>query len=159
MKAKKQELTTAMMDSISDVLETMFFLPMDFISSETATKLWSESSKQTQTIKIGFSGPFSGFLVLLIPIRLAENITADFMGLDSTEITKEHVNGTTQEIANMILGNIFSKYDDQAVFNLEIPEIISDANYKDLSPCQENELVFCVDTLDDYLIIKMIIDS
>ncbi len=159
MIAKKQELTTAMMDSISNVLETMFFLPMDFISSESATKLWSERSRQIQTVKIGFSGPFSGFLALLIPVRLAENITADFMGLDQTEITKDHVNGTTKEIANMILGNIFSKYDDQAVFNLEVPEIISNANYKDLSPCQENELLFCVDTLDDHLAIKMIIDS
>jgi len=159
MIAKKQKLTTAMMDSISNVLETMFFLPMDFISPESITKLWHKSSSQIQTVKISFSGPFSGFLMLLIPVGLAENITADFMGLDQTEVTKDHVNGTTKEIANMILGNIFSKYDDQAVFNLEVPEIIPDAKNISPAPENENELVFCVDTLDDHLVIKMIIDS
>ena len=51
-------------------------------------------------------------------------MTEMFMGLEADGVTDTHLLGTISEAINMIAGNTFSRLDDQAVYNLEIPELV-----------------------------------
>lgn len=150
-------LTTAMMNSISDVLETMFFLPLDFSDVVNMQALWGDEKDQIITAKLSFNGSFSGYCVSYIPKKLAMSITANFMGIDEENISDEHVNETVKEILNMISGNIFSNLDPQEVFDLAVPElIIFDGNGVDSSESKE-DIFIGIDTLDNHIAFQMVI--
>ena len=59
-----------------------------------------------------------------MPESLAISISADFLGERREAISEEHVNGTVQEMINMLAGNALMAFDPQALFNLEIPCVI-----------------------------------
>ena len=82
MKMKKEALTAAMKNSISDVLETMFFLPLDFSDAADIDKQWGASQENILAAQLNFGGPFGGCAVFGIPQRLALSMTADFLGSD-----------------------------------------------------------------------------
>jgi len=72
---------------------------------------------QIVAAKLNFSGPLSGYAIFCIPKKSAVSITADFMGKDEQEISNDQINGTVKEIINMIIGNTFSMYDPDVVFD------------------------------------------
>jgi CheY-specific phosphatase CheX len=144
-----------MKNSISDVLETMFFLPVDFDDSVSIDELWDLDKDKIIAAKLNFDGPLNGFSTLYIPEKLAVSITADFMGKEEKEISNEQAEGTLMEITNMITGNAFSLYDPEAVFNLGVPELVDlDDFHKDLSG-SENRISIAIDTLENYLAFQM----
>ena len=150
-------LKTAMMNSISDVLETMFFLPLDFSEASSAQEIWGNEKDQIVAATLKFGGPFSGYCGFYIHNKLAMSITADFMGIDEENISKEHVNETVKEILNMIVGNVFSSLDPQEVFNLAVPElIVFDGNGVDPSESKE-DIFIGIDTLDSHIAFQMVI--
>ena len=51
---ERKALIRAMKNSISEVIETMFFLPVDFSDTVNAEEI------QMSVTKLDFSGPFSG---------------------------------------------------------------------------------------------------
>jgi CheY-specific phosphatase CheX len=157
MELKKEALITAMKNSISDVLETMFFLPLDFSDSLAMEELWDLGKDNILSAKLDFGGPFDGYCVLYIPEKLAESITADFMGKKEKSICEDQVVGTVKEITNMIVGNIFSFFDPQAVFNLEIPELVSFSEYPVNLFGSENEIFLAIDTPENHLAFQMTI--
>jgi CheY-specific phosphatase CheX len=120
----KSVLTQAMKASISEVLEQMFFLPIDFIAQE---KVCADPGPDQATIiaKLGFSGSSCGTFVLLIPAALAQSVAADFLGTTVQSLSQEQVAGTVLEMVNMLAGSTLSTYDHQALFNLQIPELIT----------------------------------
>lgn len=150
-------LKTAMKNSISDVLETMFFLPLDFSDSAAMEELWDLGKDNILSAKLNFGGPFDGYCVLYIPEKLAESITADFMGKKGKSISEDQVVGTVKEITNMIVGNTFSFFDPQAVFNLEIPELVSISEYPVNLSGSENEIFMAIDTPENHLAFQMTI--
>jgi CheY-specific phosphatase CheX len=120
----KEALKTAMRTSISEVLETMFFMTFDLKENATADVLLQNPEAPLFISRIEFSGKFAGFFLFVVPENILRIMTMTFMGLDSDEITETHLNGTVQEAINMIAGNTFSNFDDQAVFDLNIPKLI-----------------------------------
>ena len=149
---EKEALITAMKSSISEVLETMFFLPLDF----PGTDMWDSSDPEEETLicRLNFTGPFEGYFVIFIPKEQALSFTADFLGKDSEGISRDQVNDTVKETLNMIAGSTFRNYDDQAVFDLGFPEIIE---LDDISGDDSGEEVFItINTLDNYLALKMV---
>ena len=119
-------LKKTMRTSISEVLEKMFFLPLDFSEAETPGELWEDpGAAELMAVRLSFGGPFSGTLIFLIPRKLGVDMTADFMGIDRDAVPAEHVDQTAKEILNMIAGSTFGLLDDQAVFELGIPETTS----------------------------------
>ena len=121
----RELLTRTMRASISEVLEKMFFLPLDFSEAGTPGELWGDpEAADLLAVRLPFEGPFSGSLVFLIPRGLGFDMTADFMGVEKEEVPLEHVEQTAKEILNMIAGSTFSRLDDQAVFELGIPETV-----------------------------------
>ena len=121
----KPKMIQAMKASISEVLEQMFFLPIDVVDdhNEGSTKIID--ARPSFAASIGFDGPSSGVFVLHIPSALAASITADFLGAVADELSEEQITGTVKEMLNMLAGNSLSAYDAQASFNLKIPELLA----------------------------------
>jgi CheY-specific phosphatase CheX len=152
---KKNLLKMAMKNSISDVLETMFFLPMDFSDMVDAHELWNTGKDQILAAKLNFDGPLIGDCIFYIPERLAKSITADFMGKEEEGISDDQVKGTVKEIINMIVGNTFSRYDPEAAFNLGIPELVSFNYYFNKVYDAGDRFYFIIDTLENHLAFQL----
>lgn len=114
----------AMKTSISEVLEKMFFLPIDFLDSIDGHQHITEAD--CFLASLSFDGDPSGCFFLCMPSSLAGSVSADFLGIREGDVTKEHITGTVQEMINMLAGNTLSNYDAQAVFNLRIPQLIEE---------------------------------
>ncbi len=63
----KTTLKTAMMASISEVLDTMFFLPLEFSDQASPETDGVLGEDKTIACRIGFKGRFSGYFTLFIP--------------------------------------------------------------------------------------------
>lgn len=154
---KKEALITAMKSSISDILETMFFLPLDFSDAVNIKELWNLEKDEIMVAGLNFDGPFSGYYAFYIPQKLAVKISADFMGKDKESISDNQVSETIKEIINMIAGNTFSIYDQQAVFNLEIPEMARFSELGANPSDSENQIFIGIKTIEDHLALQMAI--
>ena len=152
---KNSLLEMAMKNSISDVLETMFFLPMDFSDAIDTHELWNSGKDQILAVKLNFNGPLIGDCILCIPEKLAKSISADFMGKEEEDVSDDQVKGTVKEIINMIVGNTFSKYDPEAAFNLGIPELISFSHYYNELSDTGDRFSFIIDTLENHLAFQL----
>jgi len=131
-----EALKTAMTTSISEVLETMFFMTIDLNENATADELLKDRGTPPIISRIGFRGKLTGFFIFMVPENILNTMTETFMGLDVDAVTETHLQGTVLEAINMIAGNTFSNLDDQAVFDLDIPELI-DMNTA-MASCPEN---------------------
>jgi CheY-specific phosphatase CheX len=149
---KNKDMTTAMKNSISEVLETMFFLSLDFFHNDADIReLWTTGKDQILAAKLSFSGPLSGYAIFCIPKKSASSVTADFMGKDEEEISDDQINGTVKEIINMVIGNTFSRYDPDVVFDLGVPELVAFNDFlKELSD-SEKRFSIVIETLENYL--------
>jgi CheY-specific phosphatase CheX len=139
----KEALKTAMMTSTSEVLETMFFMSIE----ATEVNQWAGmdvdvSGEKHYASRINFSGPLSGFFILTVPQDILSAMTEMFMGMEATDVTEKHLSGTISEAINMIAGNTFSILDDQAVFNLEIPELLDAQSLPGTAGQTENETIY-----------------
>jgi CheY-specific phosphatase CheX len=148
-----------MKTSISEVLETMFFLPIDFSDASGSEGLWKENSVELAVARITFEGPFAGRFDFVIPMELALSTTAGFLGKDEESVSPDHAHETIKEIANMVAGNTFSHYDNQAVFDLGIPELIRFDEFAESLSGPEDTIFISCDTLDGNLAFQMVIHS
>ncbi len=155
---EKEKLMTAMKTSISEVLETMFFLPLDFpedLNFEEEIKTGDDNPLVSS--KIDFSGPIEGTMFFIIPWKLACSLTANFLGIEEDEVDQQGVDGTVKELLNMITGKAFSAYDDQLVFNLGIPEILEKNELLNKKPWQlDSAIRLLIDTVDAKLGLIMV---
>lgn len=148
---------TAMKRSISEVLQKMFFLPVDF--PDTSRHAWAGVSRHRRYMmtKLEFKGPFSGHFIFFIPEEITSSLAAGFLGQDEDRVTMEHRADTVKEIINMIAGNAFSILDDQATFNLDIPELI-DGSDPEAALSESQEGIFIpVQTVDSSLGVKLVL--
>ncbi len=120
-------LTTAMMTSISEVMETMFFLPVEFGEEPISIQSGMDEYKPVMACELKFSGDFSGGFTLVTPKDLLFEITENFMGESRENLEEEHLLGTLTEILNMICGNALSKIESKTPFKLEIPKVIDES--------------------------------
>ena len=153
---KNKDMTTAMKTSISEVLETMFFLSLDFFHDDTDIRdLWTPGKDQVIAAKLNFSGPMSGDAIFCIPKKLALSITADFMGKNEEEISDHQIDGTVKEIINMVIGNTFSMYDPDVVFDLGVPELVAFNDFLKKLSDSEKRFSIVIETLENYLAFQM----
>jgi chemotaxis protein CheY-P-specific phosphatase CheC len=139
----KEALKAAMTTSISEVLETMFFMTIE----ATEDTDWSDLTdpvygEKLFASKINFQGPLSGTFILIIPERILSAMTEMFMGMESGEVNENHLSGTILEAINIIAGDTFSKLDDQTVFNLEIPKSVEAEQLPGITQPSGRETIF-----------------
>jgi CheY-specific phosphatase CheX len=157
---EKQSLMASMKASISEVMEAMFFLPLEFEDGGDINEIIRSADGGTLACKLVFSGPFSGLSCFLIPVKVAQGLTANFLGEDTDRVNEEHMAGTVKEILNMITGKAFSLYDNQAVFKLGIPEIMPSEKWAYLVTKDVKEAVkLYINTADGDLGLMLVILS
>ena len=139
----KEALKAALTTSISEVLETMFFMTIE----ATEDTQWVDLTATVDgdilyASKIDFKGPLSGSFFFLVPKSILTAMAEMFMGMEHGEVTDMHLSGTISEAINMIAGNTFSKLDDQTVFNLEIPELVESGSLPAITQPAGKEAIF-----------------
>lgn len=122
----KRQLMKAMMTSISEVVETMFFLPAEQEKESTVleTGLLDQAEADVASAALAFTGDISGRLVMMVPGNLLSEMTENFMGESDDKLTRELKYGTLKELLNMVCGNALRKLDSGHGFDLGIPEIV-----------------------------------
>jgi chemotaxis protein CheY-P-specific phosphatase CheC len=155
---EKKNLMTAMKASISEVFETMFFLPLEFSDCDDLKDFIQAGNEDLLVSKIDFDGPFSGHFLFLIPFKSASSLTADFLGQEEESIVKDQATATVKEILNMITGKTFSIFDDQAVFKLGIPEMFDQEETDKVNGSTE-EISVLINTMETTLAAKMVVLS
>jgi len=155
---EKKRLLQAMKFSISEVLETMFFLPIDRTEIVDIEAYNSSLTDDVELVEVSFSGLFSGSFLLLIPEELALFLAASFLGIIEEKVLPAHISETKKEIVNMIAGNTFANFNDQVVFNLGIPKILYAKNVIE-RPARGDEIIYQSHTLDKFLFIRVLLET
>ena len=117
-------LLNAMKISISEIFETMFFMPVEFENKPELEAVIKASSFMAASIS--FSGVRTGHFQSIFPVSVLRSIASAFMGVDETKITQNDMAGTISEIINMISGNTLTMVGGD--YHLELPEILSPKN-------------------------------
>lgn len=119
-----KDLRSAMMASISDVLETMFYMPLECDDCVSRDKQAAFDSPDLRVCRLDFEGALKGHVIMMIPETLLVIMAVDFMGEERKNITRHHSDGVIKEVLNMVVGHMFSNLDNKAEYHLGIPEIV-----------------------------------
>jgi len=144
-------LKTAMTTSISEVLETMFYLPVEIGEESTLIQSGMDMDLPNLACQLNFIGDFSGNFTLVIPKNLLEEITEDFMGESRESLEEEHLLGTLTEILNMICGNALKKIKSNIPFDLDIPKVIDECKIL------ENQVFAIVETPQSKMAVSLVL--
>ena len=155
----KTALKTAMASSISEVLETMFFMFLDFSDNASIEKDVMGDGNKVVACKINFEGKYSGNFIFLVPENILLEMTESFMGLDRSEISEEESKGTIKEAINMLAGATLSSFDNSLVFNLSIPEIVDAQEAIASLKEKEDEINVVTNTAEGYIALKAVVES
>lgn len=154
----RDTMMKTMREAISDVLETMFFQPVQFADNNCTLQEWFAGRQSLLGANLNFNGPLAGSLYLLIPVRMASEITANFLGLREEEINEEQKGDTIKEAINIIGGRMFSLFDKKGAFKLGIPELIEEDALTDDKPGGIRGDIILIETGDNHLVAGIVID-
>ena len=88
----KEALKAAVTTSISEVLETMFFMTIDPTEvSDWDSVVEDAAGERLFITKITYQGPLSGFFLLMVPESILSAMTETFMGMDASEVSEPHL--------------------------------------------------------------------
>jgi len=148
----------AMRDSISDVLGTMFFQLVQIADDNNTLPEWLVQEQSLLGATLNFNGPLVGSFYLFIPEGAANDITANFLGLNADEIDEKQQQDTLKEALNMIGGGMLSIFDPKGAFKLGLPELI-EANNLTLNKLEGLEGDFVLfETEDNHLAAGIVVD-
>ena len=150
---EKSTMKTALRDSISEVLEKMFFQPVQISTDGVDLRQWFTRKPSLYGANINFSGPIDGAIFFLIPKTAADEITANFLGNNVESIEEEQRKDTIKEALNIIGGNMLSDIDAEGLFSLDIPQLIAKAA---LSSDKLQDLqgeIICIETEDNRMVV------
>lgn len=154
----RENLIKALKEAISEVLEKMFFLPLECEAGASSSQSSGVALLNSLVTKITFNGSFSGYIVFYLPKELSYSLTADFLGTEPADITAEQAWGTAREITNMIAGNTFSHFNSKQVFDIGIPEEYSGDHSEFESDDQDRIIRISIDTENDHLEVRLVLD-
>ena len=154
----KSAMTEAMKTSISEVLEQMFFMPLDFIAPDAAFQN-PEAGGASIIAKLGFSGSLTGTFVLRVPSPLARSVSADFLGTARSKLSDDDVTGTVLEMVNMLAGCALSVYDCRALFDLQIPQLIGRQDTGGLTEQHSGGITIRIQTPESRMTFQLIIQE
>ncbi|MBU3950062.1 MAG: chemotaxis protein CheX [Proteobacteria bacterium] len=121
------EMMTAMKQAISEVMEKMFFMPVQINDKPGTLSEWFSSEEPIIGATLSFTGIQSGYSYLLIPAGAARELTANFLGYSEDTISEKHERDTVKEALNMIVGYMLSQFED--AFKLGIPQYINESDF------------------------------
>ena len=122
-------ILAAMKTSISEVMETMFFLPVEFSEDPPEREIKGLKGKQAKACNLDFSGDCAGSVYLLVPRGLLLQMAENFMGEPADALSEGLLEGTLTETVNMICGNALRKIKTGTPFQLGIPKLVPGSEF------------------------------
>jgi CheY-specific phosphatase CheX len=110
------ELCRALDTAVSETLELMCFTGL-------LGKCASRPSGDVMCASVRFHGDADGMVRLSVPENTALDLTASFLGLDTQEVSADHVHSVAVELTNMICGAMLSYHAGNARFHLDQPVV------------------------------------
>lgn len=114
---------SAMKDAISEVLETMFFVFVDFDEGLAVRQLG-----ECESLVSLVNGEGTVDISLTASREFARMISANMLGVEEQEITSEDLEDTMKEFANMVGGNYKARVDINNQWELGIPRFREHGN-------------------------------
>jgi CheY-specific phosphatase CheX len=114
---RANEMDEALIDSTSEVLETMYFTEVTGRSGST------DVSGECFTARIDYSGHAAGAFGICIPLGTARDLAANFLGTDESTVSIEQAREVTGELGNMICGAVLNRLVPNGRFELSHPEV------------------------------------
>ena len=148
----KKTLMKAMTNSISEVMETMFFLPVE-IGHETIFEESGIGADDCFACHLSFTGDAAGKLILACPAKLTAEMAQNFLGESEDRLSREHLSGTLTEMLNMVCGNALSKTHPMAPYSLGLPEPV---------PCSDidgKEKFILIRTIDSRMAVSLVLEE
>ncbi|WP_165477772.1 chemotaxis protein CheX [Desulfobacter hydrogenophilus] len=130
----KKVLMTAMTNSISEVMETMFFMPVE-IGPEMILNDSGIDLNNALACRLNFTGDIGGNIDVISPEPLVAELTSNFLGETKAELTWEQQFGTLSEMLNMVCGNALKKVKCRRPYKLGIPEKITSTDLNGTAEC------------------------
>jgi CheY-specific phosphatase CheX len=110
------QLFDAVVKAAAEVFENMFFVSIEPVAQETSFP------QQVVHARIHYEGPHAATVHLYLPVDLARQLAADFLG-DGTP-DEQLVLDSCAEMANMIAGrHLKSLSPDARIYRLTIPQV------------------------------------
>jgi CheY-specific phosphatase CheX len=113
-------LQRALVESVEEVLEKMFFI------EALAEPSGEAAPAEEVSARLEFAGSPSGGLELAVSRPAARGIAADFLAEEEAGLTDGQVGEVICELANMICGAMLSKVESDGLFHLSAPRIAAD---------------------------------
>lgn len=110
------DLQQVFLESTTEVLETMFFTTVTPEPPE-------EPAHEFVAAELTFRGSPSGRFGIRIPTVTARPMTANFLGLQESEVSPSQIEEVTCELTNIICGSVLSRVEANGRFELLHPEI------------------------------------
>ena len=154
----KETMMMNMKQAISNVLEIMFFLPVQFFDNNCPLIEWLPQNQTYVGAILGFSGPVSGSYYFIIPSNVAKEITANFLGLGEEEVSEAQKIDTVKEALNMIGGHMLSLVEASENFQLGIPEIIPQTDMHQNGFLGQKEHVIFIENDEKHLAAGFMLD-
>jgi CheY-specific phosphatase CheX len=106
--------------AVTSVFETMFFISLDSEALDPVAP--SQGGEGILRGRVGFDGRAAGTLALDLPRPLLSMLTANFLGLEESDVSSSQVEDMAGELTNMVAGNLFANLDKKHVYRLTPPE-------------------------------------
>lgn len=114
------EIMKMMETSIFEVFEKMYFISLEPDELENAEYAMEAS--------IDFGGSVRGNLTILFSNQISEAMVQNMLSLKKSEITDQEIKDCLKETANMVCGNMLTKFDSTQKFELKIPVFFKPVN-------------------------------
>ena len=155
---KRETLMENLRVAISNVLETMFYQPVQFLDANCTLQEWFSDKPSLFGATLSFSGPSTGLMYLLAPAQIVGEMTANFLGLKEEEINGEQKRDTLKEALNMAGGHMLSLQDKEGHFRIGLPELMDKDDVKDNRLGELEGNVILIETEDDRLAAGIVFD-
>jgi CheY-specific phosphatase CheX len=122
----------ALARSVSEVLESMFFLE----ALEDSEKPVFQPSRDI-SVRLTFDGEPPGVFRMRLARPTADSIAANFLGEDLESLSARQSLDVALELANMICGAVLSRIESRVSFRLSAPEIVAEAEIRHTNCARE----------------------
>ncbi len=153
---KKAMMNKAMMISISDILETMFYMSIEFKEIQELREDFFNSD-EIISASILFTGNISGEFHIYIPVESLSHMTENFMGVMSEDLTDDYITGTIKEFINMLAGSTLSSINSIESFQLSIPDVTRNAVFDPKEISDEKKIILIAEIDSGFIIMKMVL--
>jgi len=147
----------AMKKAISEVMDKMFFMPVQVNEKSGALSDWFTCEEPIVGATLDFTGPKMGFSYFLIPAGFAKEISANFLGSSEDSISDKQEQDTLKEALNMIVGFMFSQLENG--FKIGIPQYIKESDFIARHFEGDYNVSFSIETNNNFIAAGLIINS